>query len=169
MHVRNEQWLQNRENKIYNELKAKEEADSASCTHRPKTNKPPKKIIGSFLDRCHFDMQKRKLNQRELFDRDQSECTFQPMIAPKSAKMAEKRNAMLKRLDYITSFNTEDLDTEYILQSGGRAGYREFDSEPQNGERAKFGGARGCDGLDPGGEEGDESRSVLGDGRIFFF
>lgn len=174
MHVRNEQWLQNRENKIYNELKMKEEANETECTYRPKTNKPPKKIIGSFLDRCHFDMQKRKLNQRELFDRDQSECTFQPQIAPKSGKMAAKRHEMLQRLDYITSFNTEDLDTEYILQSGGRrAGFSNFDTEYQDGEG---GGVKKSflklkyDGADAGHDDDDsESRSVVDAGRIFFF
>jgi hypothetical protein len=173
MHVRNEQWLQNRENKIYNELKMKEEANETECTYKPKTNKPPRKIIGSFLDRCQFDMQKRKLNQRELFDRDQSECTFQPQIAPKSGKMAAKRHEMLQRLDYITSFNTEDLDTEYILQSGGRrAGFSNYDTEYQDGEagvkksflKLKYDGADGG-----GGDDDSESRSVVDAGRIFFF
>jgi hypothetical protein len=174
MHVRNEQWLQNRENKIYNELKAKQEATETECTYRPKTNKPPKKIIGSFLDRCDFDMQKRKLNQRELFDRDQSECTFQPQIAPKSARMAEKRHEMLQRLDYITGFNTEDLDTEYILQTGDRrAGYSNFDSQPQDAAYGTVGKKillnREYDRLDPGHDDDEESRSVVDAGRIFFF
>lgn len=39
IHVRNELWLQNRENKIYNELKLKMDEQQLDCTHKPKINK----------------------------------------------------------------------------------------------------------------------------------
>lgn len=118
IHVRNEVWLQNRENKIINDLKQKDDKQENSCTFIPKTNqKKSKKVNGTFLERREFDMQKRNINKRELSQKSYNECTFKPKIDTKSLKMAEKRHEMLKKLDHITGLNNTELneyDTEEI-------------------------------------------------------
>ena len=118
IHVRNEVWLQNRENKIINDLKQKDDKQENSCTFVPKTNqKKSKKVHGTFLERREFDMQKRNINKRDLSQKSYNECTFKPKIDTKSLKMAEKRHEMLKKLDHITGHNNTELneyDTEEI-------------------------------------------------------
>lgn len=111
IHIRNEQWVQNRETKLYNELKQKNESQEAACSFVPKTNKKAtKKIPGTFLERREFDIQKRKVNKTDLIEKSYSSCTFKPKIDPKSQKMAVKRHEMLAKLDYITSLNNDNSD-----------------------------------------------------------
>ena len=74
---------------------------------------------------------------------------------------------MLERLDYITSFNTEDVDTEYMLQSDNKQFVdSNYNTENLTGNKKSFLKMKYEDFNEH--DDYSESKSFVDVGKIFF-